>query len=106
MIIFGGKVRVPRSVIILAIAANAAEILGIKNVRVTSGNDGLHAPDSKHYEDCALDFRTHDLPADNKLKFAWRDLILHRAGSDYVAILEDLGGENEHLHVQYGHKHD
>lgn len=92
-------VRVPKSLIILAAVANAAELLNIKLVVVTSGNDGQHMPASKHYTNDALDFRTRHIERGLKLKL--KTDALQRLGAGYQAILEDVEGDNEHLHIEY-----
>lgn len=69
---------------------------------VTSGNDRVHRPDSKHYTDEALDFRTKHL---NEVeKDALVKTVKKRLGADYDVILEDEGGNQEHLHVEWDEK--
>lgn len=94
-----GTVKVPKTVIILAAAANAAAKLGIGDVTVTSGNDSTHMVGSKHYTDEALDFRVKGLTQD-KVK-TWRTSTLLRLGPGYQAMVEDFGKPNAHLHVEW-----
>lgn len=101
MIRLKGSVRVPRTLTILTAASNAAELLALPrdpasgaHVFVTSGNDSRHMPESLHYLDRALDFRTNHLSPEQQR--AWTKAIQERLGRDYQAILED-----DHLHVEH-----
>lgn len=66
---------------------------------ITSANDSKHAANSKHYENQALDFRTHDLPME--LKAIMFDEVQAMLGGEYWSDFEYPGTSNEHLHVQY-----
>lgn len=103
---FVGGVIVPKSVIIATAFINAANQIGVKapadTLWVTSGNDRQHSRGSKHYEDAALDFRTKTLS--KKDKHALIAALKKRLDRDYDVILEDEGGANEHLHVEYDPK--
>lgn len=69
---------------------------------ITSGLDGTHKRQSKHYEGLAEDYRTKDLPQAWKLPmFEEVRLIL---GSDYDVVFESPGTDNEHLHVEFDPK--
>ena len=93
-------VVVPKVVIIAAAVVNAANVLGLgQDMLITSGNDGKHMKKSKHYTNAALDFRTKHLQGNEKDDL--RDEVKHRLGSTYDVILEDRGGLNEHLHVEW-----
>ena len=73
---------------------------------ITSANDGRHSPTSLHYRDglCrALDFRTHQTDLDGR-EVALRNEVKARLGDDFDVVLEDVGGPNEHLHVEYDPK--
>jgi hypothetical protein len=98
-----GSVR-PHSLWIMAAAANVVEKhgaeLGIDTIVVTSGNDSAHMPGSFHGKDRALDFRTRTLPT-RAAKERFRALLLERLGVEFQAVLEDLDGPNEHLHVEH-----
>lgn len=97
---FKPGVVVPKTVVIAAAAINAANQLGLQgDLTVTSGNDSTHMRGSKHYTDEALDFRTHLLP--DGTKFAFRDAVKLRLGSNYDVLLEDYTGPNEHLHIEH-----
>lgn len=100
---FLSGVRVSQQAIIAVAAVNAANQLGLSvTMYVTSGNDKVHRPDSKHYEDKALDFRTKHLSTEDK--HAWKRAIKQRLGRDYDVILEFEGGDNEHLHIEFDPK--
>ena len=71
---------------------------------VTSANDGKHGPNSLHSRNglCrACDFRTKDFAGD---KLALVTAIRDALGRDFDVVLEDIGGENEHLHAEYDPK--
>lgn len=96
----------PYNLWILCAYVNAALELGLltsiensaSDLLVTSGEDGAHKSGSMHAAGWALDFRTKQLSP--KQKFELRDRVKERLGPAYDAILEDLGGPNEHLHVE------
>lgn len=72
---------------------------------ITSLADGRHGPRSWHLRDgvCrAVDVRTKTLaPGEREAIVA---LIRRNLGRDYDVLLEDAGGANEHLHVEYDPK--
>jgi hypothetical protein len=66
---------------------------------ITSGSDGSHMKNSKHYKFEAVDVRSKSFPSrDSKLKYR-RDL-LNRLGPKFTVILEGEGLEYEHFHIQ------
>lgn len=67
---------------------------------ITSMNDGKHMEYSKHYSDEAFDCRTKHLP-DELTKKTIASEIKTALGEDFDVILESLGGDNEHLHLEY-----
>jgi hypothetical protein len=85
----------PRNLIIAAAIANVAQELNI-TLTVTSGIDGKHMVDSKHYIGEALDIRTRGVESYRK------DVIKNlkiRLGMDY-----DVIDESDHIHVEYDPK--
>lgn len=70
-----------------------------KELWITSGNDSVHLPDSKHYKGLALDYHTHDLKHDDKRTFELQVGVA--LGPQFYVLLEDLDTPNEHLHVQF-----
>jgi hypothetical protein len=94
---------VSRQVIIAAAVVNAANGLGLEaDILITSGRDGTHRADSKHYFDQALDFRTKTL--DMKQKHDRLAAVKKRLGAGYDVLLESLGTPNEHLHCEWDPK--
>jgi hypothetical protein len=89
----------PKSLVILAAVANVAQVLPF-DVIITSGNDSKHMKTSKHYSDEALDVRSKNFP-NTESKKLFLEAVLKRLGQDYQGILEDLGGANEHIHIEY-----
>ena len=65
---------------------------------VTSIHDSTHAPDSRHYTDDALDLRCHDLNPEERARLI--ENLRIELGDRFTVLLEDPGGENEHLHLQ------
>lgn len=65
---------------------------------VTSCNDGKHKEDSFHYRGLAIDVRTRNYFED---KQALRDEIAQALGEEFDVILESVGTESEHIHIEY-----
>ncbi len=65
---------------------------------ITSCNDSVHKDDSLHYSGNAIDVRTKNVMGD---KNALRNEIASAVGADFDVILESLGENNEHLHIEY-----
>ena len=64
---------------------------------ITSGNDGVHKKNSKHYNNEAVDIRTRDMSEQNKvLTQLW---IKKWLGLNYDVILE-----SDHIHIEYDPK--
>lgn len=101
MILIKSSVR-PRNLWIAVAVANQAQIEG-RSVVVTSGNDSTHMQGSRHYSDNALDIRTKDFES-TAAKRAFLAAVLARLGRDYEGLIEDLGGPNEHAHIEYDPK--
>jgi len=64
------------------------------NPTITSGCEGIHKKDSKHYKGRALDFRIRDLSRETAEQ--WADRITGRLGFCYTVILK-----SNHIHIQY-----
>jgi hypothetical protein len=82
-------------------AAIVASCYGDFDCTITSANDSKHSARSYHYKGNALDFRTKDYAGD---KAALERRVREALGAEFDAILEALGQDNEHLHVEYDPK--
>ena len=65
---------------------------------ITSCNDSTHKSDSFHYRGLAIDVRTRNYFED---KQALRDEIAEALGEEFDVLLESVGTESEHLHIEY-----
>lgn len=67
---------------------------------ITEGSGGTHMPKSLHYEGYAVDIRSKHVKT-----FEEKESIMATAvkalGSDFDLILENLGLENEHWHLEF-----
>lgn len=98
MLRFKNSVQCPKSVIIVAAAHNARTALGFPgDTYVTSMNDSIHMPESKHYTDEAADFRTKDL-TDVQVK-QWAAAVRARLGHHFDVVIE-----TDHLHIEHDQK--
>jgi hypothetical protein len=68
---------------------------------ITSANDSQHMAESLHYRGAALDFRTKHTGRSKAIADAVQKVL---APLGFDVLLEDAGGENEHLHVEYDPK--
>lgn len=68
---------------------------GIRELVITSANDGTHKDGSLHYEGQALDLRSRNLTDQVKA----RDMLQDELGDDYDVILELT-----HIHVEFDPK--
>lgn len=69
-----------------------------QDCRISSGNDGGHMPHSKHYINEALDFSIKMIEPAIKKKIIAE---IKAALPGYDVLHENVGTENEHLHVEY-----
>lgn len=89
---------VPKTLVILAGFTNAFHLLALKgDVTITSGSDGAHSSNSKHYTNEALDFRTRELTATDIVKLAQE--TKKRLGKEYDVVIE-----RDHIHIEYDPK--
>lgn len=70
---------------------------------ITSANDGRHSYNSWHYKGRALDFRTKYTKLDGKEHEFCRE-VARALGPEFDVVLEAVGTNNEHLHVEYDPK--
>ncbi len=67
---------------------------------VTSINDGIHSRTSLHRIGHACDIRTKTLPSATAKRWFAAE-VRRRQGVDFDVVLEGLGTDNEHLHIEY-----
>jgi hypothetical protein len=91
----------PQAAAGLAVVAFVYQHQGALSCVITSVNDARHSPASLHYKGRAFDVRTKDYIGD---KQALRDKVAAALGDNFDIVLEDAGGPNEHLHVEYDPK--
>ena len=70
----------------------------------TSANDSKHKLGSLHYYDRAVDFRTKHVDKMDT-RYAIASEIRHLLSPTFDVLFEDIGGENEHLHIEYDPTH-
>ena len=72
------------------------EILRVFNIEtvITSGLDGVHSKNSKHYVGRAVDIRTRDIRPDTLPGIAQE--LQSRLGGEYYVLLEPT-----HIHIQF-----
>ncbi len=70
---------------------------------ITSAIDGKHSTGSLHYSGYAIDIRSKSLPSAAKKQAVLKE-IQALCGPGYDVLLEHLGGENEHFHLEWDPK--
>lgn len=92
------KVRItvqPRILYIAAAVINAANEMELDvDMLITSGNDGEHMKNSKHYSNEALDFRSKHLTKAELIILI--KIVRRRLGKNYQIVVE-----SDHLHIEY-----
>lgn len=73
---------------------------GYSECVLTSGTDSRHGYGSLHYVGLAIDIRSNVLKSVEEKKQIL-GLAQRALGSEYDVVLEDLGGRNEHYHIEY-----
>jgi hypothetical protein len=91
----------PQMVLGAVIVAGVYEAHGAQQCVLTSVNDSKHGLDSLHYKGRAGDFRTKDFSGN---KLALRDAVREALGPDFDVVLEHVGEEQEHIHVEWDPK--
>ena len=64
----------------------------------------IHSPKSKHYLGLAVDFRTKHLLNDTLKLLVLNEVKRQLSPLGFDVILESLGKENEHLHLEWDPK--
>lgn len=89
----------PELLIALVVADKISDRVRQAEMVITSLNDGKHKKGSLHYQGFAADIRTHGIkPFLNERFVTALELAL---GPDYDVLLEYLGTEDEHIHLEY-----
>lgn len=70
---------------------------------ITSLNDSYHGHNSLHFSGKAVDFRTKELPTEEKHNVV-REIVIKLISHGYDVVFEDEGEPNEHLHVEWDPK--
>lgn len=87
----------PQCVLAVMVAASIYEKLGADQFVITSGSDGKHRINSKHYEGDAFDCRIWTLPEGHREVAA--ELIRGALGDDFDVLFKPT-----HIHVEYDPK--
>lgn len=91
----------PQMLVAMQVVEEAFKDYGLDCI-VTSGNDKTHSKKSLHYSGRALDFRTkHAGGLQRAILEKVKNRLTHLG---FDVLLEDLGKDNEHLHVEYDPK--
>ena len=89
----------PQIVLAMMVTEEVFAEFGVPLV-VTSCNDGKHSPTSWHYKGRAFDARTKYEAVDGKEQ-ALRDAVKEALGADFDVVMEAVGTDNEHLHLEW-----
>ena len=73
---------------------------GVAQVVITSANDGSHGANSLHFAGQAVDIRSKNI-ADVAKKRTILSEMKVALGVHFDVLLENLGGRNEHYHIEY-----
>jgi hypothetical protein len=93
----------PQMLVAMMVVKDIWAAKGINNLTITSCNDSKHMDGSLHYKGLAFDVRTKDVNLINRNE--WLNsvrLALQGALTDeFDVVLEYVGGDNEHIHIEY-----
>lgn len=92
----------PQTVLGMLVVDGIYEKHGVECV-ITSVNDSKHSDKSWHYRGGAFDVRTKQASLDGKEQ-QLRDEVKAALGEDFDVVIEAVGTDNEHLHVEYDPK--
>lgn len=70
-----------------------------EDIVITSGSDGTHLPNSKHYSYQAIDIRAKNFP-NGAAKARFMRLLRERLGPRFVVLHENAETPDEHFHCQ------
>jgi hypothetical protein len=66
---------------------------------ITSINDSKHSPNSKHYQNKAVDIRSKNFGS-RLIKIEFKDRLNFALSYKYTVLFEGEGTPNEHFHIQ------
>ena len=89
----------PQIVLAMMVAEEVFAEFGVPLV-VTSVNDGKHSAESWHYKGRAFDARTKYPDLDGR-ESELRDKVKEALGDDFDVVMEAIGEDREHLHVEW-----
>lgn len=92
----------PQTVLAMRVTETVFEEFQVPHV-ITSVNDSKHGDGSLHFKGRAFDSRTK-YEALNGREMALRDAVKEALGADFDVVMEAVGTDNEHLHVEYDPK--
>lgn len=84
----------PQATLLAVVMDQIYQANGIRDCVITSGDDGKHRPDSKHYKGDALDFRTRDLTSAKQVKVVAEARAA--LGRHFDIVLE-----SDHVHAEF-----
>lgn len=76
----------------------AHPLLPSEGLVITSGSDGQHLANSKHYTGQAVDVRSRSFATANKVAFT--SVLRDTLGPRFTVLLEHEGLAQEHWHIQ------
>jgi len=94
---------VPQMVLASLVVDGVLLTFGIALCVITSANDGKHKVDSLHYSGRACDYRTKYLGLDDR-ELELQGRVADSLGKDFDVVMEYIGKDEEHLHVEYDPK--
>ena len=92
----------PPMVVALLAAFKAITIDRGADLVLTAAQDGRHGRASKHYLGLAVDLRSKHLHPDDKAEVLAE--LRNALGDQFDVLLEDLGDNNEHFHIEFDPK--
>lgn len=98
-----GELARPQLVFAMVLCDQIYSSLGMDECWVTSINDSVHGANSKHGKGAAFDMRSKTLTGDQR-QDAWQKIRAKLRPLGYDVVLEDLGGNNEHFHIEWDPK--
>lgn len=99
---FGFRSLKPQMYYAMFVVWTAYESRGLRCVFTSGDEPGTkHSDQSLHYAGCAVDADTADPHSDEQMVAIQNDIRAALPGRDWDVLIEDLGGPNEHHHVEW-----